>query len=58
MIDERMNRNSIIERLPKWVLSSLADRSGKFDLSFRSISQVILFLKRHFSLTYVNRLVF
>jgi hypothetical protein len=40
MIDERINRNSMVERLPKWILPSISDRSGKFDSSFRSVSQV------------------
>lgn len=42
MIDERMNRETIIDRLPKWILSSNPDRSGKFEVSFRSVSQVFL----------------
>lgn len=40
MIDERINRESIIQRLPKWILPSLLDRSGKFGASFRSVTQV------------------
>ena len=48
MIDERINRDSIIERLPKWILPSLLERSGKFNLSFRSISQVSLLIRTRF----------
>lgn len=40
MIDERCKRNSIIDRLPKWIIPSLLDRSGNFNYSFKSISQV------------------
>lgn len=40
MIDERINRSSIVERLPKWIFPSIRDRSGKFDFSFRDVSQV------------------
>lgn len=41
MIDERINNNSIFFRLPNWILPSISDRSGKFDFSFKSVSQVI-----------------
>lgn len=40
MIDERVNKTSILDKLPKWILPALLDRSGKFEYSFKSISQV------------------